>query len=228
MKYLYLLLDIGSLSIPFLYSFHPRLKFHKLWPYLFPSIIMTMFIFIPWDIIFTENKFWGFNNDYLSGLYFVNLPIEEWLFFICIPYACIFTHEAFKIIAPGFYLKNKHLVPLTWFLMFTFTIISIVNYDKWYTSVNFAYAVVVLYAGLLWAKEELSRFYATFLVILIPFFIVNGILTGSMIETPIVWYNNEENLGIRLATIPIEDSVYAFTMLFSSILFMHLLRKKFV
>lgn len=98
--------------------------------------------------------------------------------------------------------------------MFTFTIISIVNYDKWYTSVNFAYAVVVLYAGLLWAKEELSRFYATFLVILIPFFIVNGILTGSMIETPIVWYNNEENLGIRLATIPIEDSVYAFTMLF--------------
>lgn len=49
-----------------------------------------------------------------------------------------------------------------------------------------------------------------------------------MIETPIVWYNNEENLGIRLATIPIEDSVYAFTMLFSSILFMHLLRKKFV
>lgn len=102
MKYLYLLLDIGSLSIPFLYSFHPRLKFHKLWPYLFPSIIMTMFIFIPWDIIFTENKFWGFNNDYLSGLYFVNLPIEEWLFFICIPYACIFTHEAFKIIAPGF------------------------------------------------------------------------------------------------------------------------------
>ena len=48
---------------------------------------------------------------------------------------------------------------------------------------------------------------------LIPFFIVNGILTGSFIENEVVWYNNTENLNIRLFTIPIEDSVYAFTLI---------------
>jgi lycopene cyclase domain-containing protein len=52
------------------------------------------------------------------------------------------------------------------------------------------------------------------LIILVPFFIVNGILTGSFIAEPVVWYNNLENLGIRLFTIPIEDIGYAFNMLF--------------
>ena len=48
---------------------------------------------------------------------------------------------------------------------------------------------------------------------LIPFFIVNGILTGSFIENEVVWYNNTENLNIRLFTIPIEDTIYAFTLI---------------
>ena len=48
---------------------------------------------------------------------------------------------------------------------------------------------------------------------LIPFFIVNGILTGTGIEGNIVWYNDAENLGIRLGTIPVEDSAYAFSMI---------------
>ena len=52
---------------------------------------------------------------------------------------------------------------------------------------------------------------------LIPFFIINGILTGSFIENEVVWYNNDENLGIRLFTIPIEDSIYAFTLILTNL-----------
>lgn len=48
---------------------------------------------------------------------------------------------------------------------------------------------------------------------LIPFFIVNGVLTGTGIEGNIVWYNDEQNLGIRLLTIPVEDSAYAFSLI---------------
>jgi len=63
-------------------------------------------------------------------------------------------------------------------------------------------------------------------VMLIPFFIVNGILTGSFIENEVVWYNNSENLGVRLLTIPIEDTIYAFTLILTNLLLMEFLEKK--
>ena len=64
---------------------------------------------------------------------------------------------------------------------------SIIYYDKWYTVVNFVYAIVLLLLVKQLRPEILKSYYLTFLVILIPFFIVNGILTGSFIEEPVVW-----------------------------------------
>jgi hypothetical protein len=52
-----------------------------------------------------------------------------------------------------------------------------------------------------------------------PFFIVNGILTGCGFEAPIVWYNNAENMQFRIATIPIEDTIYALGMLLTVLVF---------
>jgi lycopene cyclase domain-containing protein len=43
------------------------------------------------------------------------------------------------------------------------------------------------------------------------FLSVNGILTGSLIDSPIVNYNENEIIGFRIFTIPIEDSFYGFT-----------------
>ena len=45
------------------------------------------------------------------------------------------------------------------------------------------------------------------------FSIVNGLLTGTLIKNQVVWYNNNENLSIRLGTIPVEDIFYALLML---------------
>jgi lycopene cyclase domain-containing protein len=63
----------------------------------------------------------------------------------------------------------------------------------------------------------LQHYYLTFIFMLIPFFIINGILTGTGIEDPIVWYNNFENIGLRLGTIPIEDTIYAFTLILGNL-----------
>jgi lycopene cyclase domain-containing protein len=52
---------------------------------------------------------------------------------------------------------------------------------------------------------------------LIPFILVNGVLTGSGIADQVVWYNNLENCGVRFFTIPIEDATYAFTMILSTL-----------
>ena len=172
-----------------------------------------MVFFISWDIFFTYEKIWGFNETYLSGFSLFNLPIEEWLFFICIPYACLFAHYSLLYFFPKLKFSDK-LTSIVYVGLITLLLVALLyNYNRWYTAVNFGYAVLILGWVFNNNRKLLNSFFPTFLIILLPFFLINGILTGTGIENPIVWYDNAENLGIRLMTIPIEDIIYALTML---------------
>ncbi len=64
-----------------------------------------------------------------------------------------------------------------------------------------------------WKPTWLAAFYRAWGLALLPFFAVNGLLTGSFLEEPIVWYNNAENMGIRMGTIPVEDAFYGMLMM---------------
>ncbi|PHR10660.1 MAG: lycopene cyclase [Aequorivita sp.] len=227
MWHFYLLLDLASLSIPFLFSFHPKLKFYKLWKYFFPATFIMMAFFLPWDIIFTQHGVWGFNEMYLSGINLGNLPLEEWLFFICIPYACLFTIYAFKDLLPKFSISRK-TTEIVYYLLQTILIATLLYfYDRWYTAINFGYAIVLLALVFNYKREALTVFFPVFTILLIPFFIVNGFLTGSWIDEEVVWYNNAENLGIRLGTVPIEDSIYALGMLLTVFVLMEKFKEKY-
>jgi len=227
MNTLYLLLNLGSVSVPFLYSFHPRLQLHKRFLWIFISILLTMVIFIPWDVIFTLHKIWGFNDTYFLGTKFLSLPIEEWLFFICIPFACVFTHYALLLYFPNLKLNKTNTKWISNGLMALLLILAVVNYDKWYTVINFSLAIPLTLLVYTYNIKLLQHFLLTFLVMLIPFFIVNGILTGSFIEDQVVWYNNAENLGIRMGTIPVEDSIYAYTMILCNLFLTEFFVNKF-
>lgn len=213
MNYLYLILNLGSIAIPLAFSFHPKLKFYKQWKSFFIAIIISSTIFIVWDIFFTSNEVWGFNTTYLLGINIINLPIEEWLFFLCIPYACIFTHYSLLKCYPNFGLDKKISKLIGLSLILLFLLIAILNTDKIYTFVNFVLASIALILVIAYKIELLSQYLITYLIIFIPFLLINGILTGSFIENEVVWYNNNENLGIRLFTIPIEDAAYAFSLM---------------
>ncbi|MDG1375296.1 MAG: lycopene cyclase domain-containing protein, partial [Flavobacteriaceae bacterium] len=223
----YLLLNLGSVSVPFLYSFHPRLKLHKRFLWIFISILLTMFIFIPWDVIFTMSGIWGFNDTYFLGCKFLSLPIEEWLFFICIPFACVFTHYALLLYFPNLKVNKTTAKKISIVLILLLFILAVVNYDKWYTVINFGLAIPLTLLVYKYNTLLLQQFFLTFLVMLIPFFIVNGILTGSFIEDQVVWYNNAENLGIRMATIPVEDSIYAYSMILCNLFLTELFVNKY-
>jgi lycopene cyclase domain-containing protein len=213
-RYLYLLLDLATLSIPLAFSFYPKANFSKKWRSVIPALIITALIFIAWDELFTRWNVWGFNPVYTTGVYAGSLPLEEVLFFICIPYACLFTHEAiFYFFGERDPLRTaeKWITPVLITLLLGTGLTFI---DRAYTSVTFL-SLSVLIGGvrLLSRKHPLSRFYFSFLFILIPFFLVNGILTGSWIDGEVVWYNNEENLGLRVGTIPVEDAFYGMLLI---------------
>jgi len=221
---LYFIILMASLVIPLLFSIF-RIDFIKDWKNFGISTTFVALLFLIWDVIFTSSGIWGFNDDYCLGIYFLKIPLEEWLFFFIIPFCSLFTHFAFYYAFP----KLKIPKGLTLIISLCLMILSIVliysNFQKSYTVVNFSFLLILLVLGTVFRLKLLQQFYISFLIILIPFVIVNGILTGAITDAPIVWYNDMENLGIRLYTIPLEDIGYAFSMLFGNLLIFEILKK---
>lgn len=211
-KYTYLAINLASLIVPLIFSFHPKLLFYKKWIVFGQANLIVSAFFIIWDMYYTHLRVWGFNQKYLTEIYLGNLPIEEILFFICIPFSSVFTYHCLKIFYPD--RENIPYKKITLFLSIILLGIGIFNLTSIYTSVSFILLTIALLVLTYIIKVTwMANFYFTYLFILIPFFIVNGILTGTGLESPIVWYDDAENLGIRLGTIPVEDFFYGMLML---------------
>lgn len=215
-QYTYLLINFFSLLVPFILSFESRIAYYKKWKYLFPAMTATAVFFIVWDSIFTANGVWGFNPKFVTGISVFSLPLEEILFFFCIPYSSIFAYEALGLIKLKVKSQKSKIITL---LLIVVCITGVVLfYQKAYTFYTCLFLGIFLLLQLVWLKGEyLGRFYFSYLVILIPFTIVNGLLTGNWIGEPVVWYNNNENLAIRFLTIPVEDVFYGMLMLGMSV-----------
>lgn len=227
MKSLYLLVDFFSVIIPFVFSFHPKLKFHKNFKYFFPGNILIALLFISWDILFTEIGVWGFNPDYVSGIYLFNLPMEEILFFICIPFACVFTYHClnlfFKI---QWNQKTENFFVLCFSTLLLFT--GLYFHSRLYPASTFiSLGILLLVLKYIVKINWLAKLVIIYPVLLIPFFIVNGMLTGSGLQQPVVWYKDSENLGIRLFTIPLEDIFYGFELILLNIFLYEYFKNKF-
>lgn len=226
MERLYLWLDLGSLALPLIFSFHPKIKFYRLWPSVLPGIAVMALIFIPWDIYFTAQGFWGFNPNYLTGIQWFGLPLEEWLFFFCIPYACLFTHHVLDSLVPWWPMKQNNTNRIYLLLASALIIALWYGFEQWYTASAFTFALLVLGLTQNTAPQILPSFFMSYLLILIPFFIVNGVLTGAGLPEPIVWYNDAQNFGIRLGTIPLEDTIYNLGMLLTVALVSHHIQQR--
>lgn len=215
MKYTYLLVNFFTIIVPFLFSFHPKLNFHKTWRAFFPAVIGTSLFFLIWDEYFTHLGVWGFNKNYLVGIYIFNLPIEEVLFFFCIPYACVFTYHCLDLWIND--LKQDNFVSLV--LIIVLLVSSFLNFDKAYTLFAFlTLALLLLIAKYIVRVKWLMKFYLIYFILLFPFLIVNGVLTGTGIENPVVWYNENEIIGWRILTIPFEDIFYGMAMVLMNLL----------
>jgi lycopene cyclase domain-containing protein len=212
-KYLYLWINFFTILVPLIRSFEPRIAFYKGFSALGISLAITSTFFLVWDIIFTHMGVWGFNPRYLSGIYLFGLPLGEYLFFITVPYACLFIYRTLN-----YFIKKDVVGGLTKHIsnfIIGFSIaLAAIYYENWYTFTTFTFlGLFVAYLQFRVKPPWLGRFYLAYAVCLLPFFGVNGILTGSGIAEHIVWYNDAENLGIRLGTIPVEDIFYGMLLI---------------
>lgn len=215
-SYTYFYLHLFTIVPVFLLSFDKNVHYYKKWRYLMPAIGITATVFILWDVFFTAVGVWGFNHSYLSGLFLWGLPVEEWLFFLTVPFACVFIYECLN-----FYIKRDLLAGVSPFisvgLMILFFGLGIVFWSNLYTSTTCLLSGFFLLYHLLYIDGHYrSRFYLAYLVSWLPFLIVNGVLTGGYTQAPIVIYNPEEYLGIRITSVPLDDSIYSFLLLFST------------
>lgn len=224
-KYLYLLLNLLTISLPFIRSFDKRVKYYTKLKSLFLAFLFSSVLFIPWDVYFAKIGVWGFNPKYLLGIKAFHLPLEEWLFFVTIPYACLFIYEVVNYFYPKSWFDR---VPTSsWaalgvaFLHFAFF-----NYDRTYSVVTFSISALFSFYIYLSKPNWIGKFIRAFLISLIGFFLVNGVLTGTGIEEEVVWYNPSEITGIRILTIPIEDFSYCYLLLGINITLFEFFKKR--
>ncbi len=223
---LYILLIIVTIFFPLVLSFDKKVSFYKQFKSLFISIALVGLFFIVWDIWFTKIGVWGFNSEHLLGFNIINLPIEEVLFFIVVPYACVFIHNTLTIYWP---IKTDISTAknLTYIWICTSLVLAIIYYNHYYTFSAMALSTIT---GVVLLKKDtsyISNIWRSFIVVMIPFLIINGALTGAFTETPVVWYNDLHNLGLRIKSIPVDDLFYNFTLIISIILIRDFFQTKF-
>lgn len=218
MKYLYLLINFCTIIVPLVFSFHPKIKFYREWKSFLPALVITAVLFIIWDAAFTQLGIWQFNSKYLLGATVLGLPIEEILFFICIPYACVFTYFSLdKFYTLQWTEKNEWIVTLSFICILL--ICGLYFQNKIYTATTF-FSTAFLCFFLKWnlGIRWMGKAFTVYAILLLPFLIVNGILTGTGIDQPVVIYNEDHFMGKRIFTIPLEDAVYGFELLLLNLL----------
>lgn len=228
--YTYLIINFFIIIFPLIFSFESRLSFYKKWKRVLLAALPVSLFFILWDMIATARGHWAFNPNYVTGIKIANLPIEEVLFFITVPYSCLFLYElinytyaillkkkAIKVIPLQLNSASLHLVSCIPFLasclLFLVSILLLIN-GKEYSGFVLLLTLVITFL-LIKSKELAKKKYWLWMGLMtILFFMTNLFITGL----PVVTYGSEFITNIRMITIPIEDALYNWCLLSSYVL----------
>jgi lycopene cyclase domain-containing protein len=222
----YFVILAASLAGPLALSFDKKVAFYTKWKYLFPAMLLPALLYISWDSYFTGIGVWSFNPDYVTGINIAGLPIEEVLFFFIVPYCCVFIYECVRVYFTRINNDDAGDKILKVLAVVLF-IAGALYFKKLYTSYTFIFFAIFVSLFIGFRKYfqgfNTAIFLVSYAVILVPFLLVNGFLTAI----PVVIYNDTENLGIRIYTIPFEDVFYGMLLVFMNIVIYEKLRGKY-
>ena len=168
---------------------------------LFPAAL-----YIAWDIYFTSRAVWSFNADYSQVSNSVTCRWKKCFssslflllcFHLCL-YPGVFSKTQEKKWADTHHDRDGNR-PVDRRLCVPGKILYGLDLPA-----HRVLHLLHLYVPGLFQRVRRGIFPGIHLVCLVPFLIVNGFLTAL----PVVRYNDVENLGIRIHTIPFEDSFY--------------------
>jgi lycopene cyclase domain-containing protein len=218
----YLVLNLCIIAVPIWYTPDKRTAYYRRLPALGFSIAVVSSCYLLWDILVSARGEWSFNSKYLSGVQILNLPIEEVLFFITVPYSCLFIYEVVRYATKSTKLRLPASVVIA--MSLALFAASLAFYPQGYTAKALASCGFFLMVALLLDRPllESKQYWMWLAICYVPFFIINTVLTAL----PVVEYNSKTIWGLRFGTIPLEDFFYNYAMLSFYLLVYRIARKE--
>jgi lycopene cyclase domain-containing protein len=183
--------------------------YSKIKPLLISLLVVGIF-FVGWDVFATYRGHWAFNPSYVHEMRFWGLPVEELLFFLTVPYSCIFVFDSISYFFEDsklFTLRKRLSLGLG--VLITFSAFSFFSREYTFLAV-LSVGLTVLFVSLVNLELFCSKSYWTYVgLTLVLFAIFNYLLTSL----PVVQYSSNAITGFRVITIPIEDFLFNFSML---------------
>jgi lycopene cyclase domain-containing protein len=223
-QYEYLIFNLLVISGPLILASMRRFYFLDRWPYALPAIGAAAIPYLIWDALVT-GRHWMFSETYTLNIRLANLPLEEWLFFLTVPFACLFTWEMITKYLPDRHTDTGRTVRYL-SLLFPAAGLIFFYYGREYSGLVMFFLTLVIYLDKVLATNLVyqKRFYWYLLMIVVFTFMFNGYLTAR----PVVLYNEAYLMGLRLITIPIEDFGYGTSLLVLCTVLYESLKQKFV
>lgn len=218
MTHIFLYLNLFLFLIPFALTIDKKINLRSL---LIPSLIVTV-IFSETGVFFSGLKVWSFNPDYLIGVSYRQLPLEMYLFYFTFSFAGLGIYNYLNAKFPKNDLQ-KYALSLSNLLLGLMVAMLFFAYTKWYTVIIFT----ILFLLLLYIEYKnqlrfMYKFYRTFVVGLIPFYISFGILCNM----PIISFQAKETIDVNLFRIPFESHFYMMGMLLLGVYFTEVLKSR--
>lgn len=205
----YLLFNLVVAAGPVMASFDRRVRYVRRWPRALLASAIVAVPYLVWDAL-VAGRHWDFVHGRTLDLRIAGLPPGEILFFITVPFACLFVWEILRTFWPGRELPDLRWVPWTLMALIPLGVLLLL-FGVEYTGL----ALIAL--GL---AAALDRLLGTRLlhnptawnwlgIVLLLVLIFNTYLTAR----PIVVYADAYRVMVRLGTIPLEDFVYGLSHL---------------
>ena len=96
MKWEYLLVLCATLVVPLVRSGDRNLPLRQHRRALVRVLLAVSVPFWIWDVAATSRGHWSFNENFILGIRFLGLPIEEWLFFTIVAFVSVFVWESVR------------------------------------------------------------------------------------------------------------------------------------